>query len=112
MGEQGSNEQPAGVPDASGGRTAGPERMDPSEAAELIGVDARTVARWVDSKKLRGGRPGDPFTGEPVKGSHRWVDAGHAVALAVGAGRRDLIPARWRHLIPHLPDRPGDTRPS
>lgn len=106
MVEQGSNEQPAG------GRPAGPERMDPSEAAELIGVDARTVARWIDQKKIRGGRPTDPFTGKAVKGSHRWVDAAHAVAIAVGAGHAEVIPQRWRHLIPQLPDQPGDTQPS
>lgn len=78
--------------------------MTPSEAAELIGVDDRTVSRWVDAKKLRGGRPTDPFTGKAIKGSHRWVDAAHAVAVAVGAGRSDVIPKRWRHLIPQLPD--------
>ncbi|MEU4750052.1 hypothetical protein AB0F93_03590 [Micromonospora tulbaghiae] len=74
--------------------------MDPREAGEIIGRSDRTVARWVDEKKIRGGRPTDPFTGKAVKGSHRWVDAAHAIAIAIGAGRRHAIPPRWQHLIP------------
>lgn len=76
------------------------EMMGLGEAAEIIGRDARTLTRWVDSQKIRGGRPRDPITGEHVAGSHRWVDARHAVAYAVGAGRAHLIPDRWRSLIP------------
>lgn len=104
-----------------------------SEAAVILDVNPRTVERWVDSRKLRGGRPGgqvarlDPKLAAglaaelditetdlaaavervrerlgrtSVRGSHRWVDARHAVALAVEAGRAHLIPERWRHLIP------------
>jgi len=79
------------------------------EAAAIIGKDSRTIERWVDSKKLRGGRARDPITSEPVSGSHRWVDARHAVALAVGADRTHLIPEKWRYLIDQVmttaPDR-------
>lgn len=71
-----------------------------STAAEVLGKDPRTVERWVDGGKLRGGRPTDPETGQPLIGSHRWVDVRHAVLIAVGAGRAHLIPEQWRHLIP------------
>lgn len=69
-------------------------------AADIVGVDARTIERWVDSEKIRGGRPRDPDTQEPVKGSHRWVDGRDAVRLAIGARRAHLIPTRWRYLVP------------
>ncbi len=69
------------------------------EAAEIVGVDPRTMERWVDSGKIRGGRPRDPDTRLEVKGSHRWVDARHAVAYAVGAGKAHLVPERWRYLM-------------
>ena len=74
--------------------------MGTGEAAELIGVDPRTIERWVDDEKIRGGRPRNPLTGEAVKGSHRWVDAEHAVLYAVGANRTHLIPPQWRRFIP------------
>lgn len=97
-------QQPAGTATA----TVAPVEGDPTEdemistgeAAQIVGKDPRTIERWVDSRKIRGGRPRDPGTGEPVDGSHRWVDARHAVAYAVGSGRTHLIPERWRHLIP------------
>ncbi len=70
------------------------------EAASIIGVDPRTVERWVDRRKIRGGRP-------PVDGSWRWVDVRHAVAYAIAGGRAHLIPPQWQHLIaevtPHAP---------
>jgi hypothetical protein len=89
------------------------EMIGTGEAAAIIGKDARTIERWVDRKKLRGGRPADPLTGEPVENSHRWVDVRHAVALAVGGGRAHLVPEKWRYLIPQtfLPSpRSGDNR--
>lgn len=69
-------------------------------AADIVGVDARTIERWVDAGKLVGGRPRDPDTQKPVKGSHRWVDGRDAVRLAIGARRAHLIPTRWHYLIP------------
>ncbi len=74
--------------------------MSTGEAAPILGRDPRTVERWVDAEKLRGGRPRDPITGQPISGSHRWVDARHVVALAVGANCAHLVPEKWRHLIP------------
>lgn len=51
------------------------------EAAQALRLDPRTVARWVDSGKLRGGRPRGA-DGKPVPNSHRWVDADHVRELA------------------------------
>ena len=78
------------------------EMIPTGEAAEIIGKTPRTVERWVDAQPqvIRGGRPKDPVTGEPVPGKHRWVDARHAVAIAVASGRGHLVPEKWRHLIP------------
>ncbi len=70
------------------------------EAAKIIGRDPQTIKRWVDSGKIVGGRPTDPLTHQPVPGAHRWVDGRHAILYAIGSGRRHLIPARFRHLIP------------
>ncbi len=69
-------------------------------AAEILDMNPRTVERWVDAKKLRGGRMTDPIKGKPVKGSHRWVDARHVVELAVGSGMTERVPPELRHLIP------------
>lgn len=94
-----------------------PPRLKTGPAAKILGVDARTVERWIDGKpdadppeppKLRGGRPRDPHTGKPVKGSHRWVSAQHVVELAVGAGRADRVPKHLRYLIPELSERGGE----
>lgn len=103
----------AEVPSSVAVVTGSPVPGDPSEdqmigtgeAAEIIGKDPRTVERWVDSGRIRGGRARDPITLEPIPGTWRWVDARQAVAIAVGAGRAHLIPEKWRHLIPlpHLP---------
>lgn len=68
-------------------------------ASRILDVDPRTVERAVDAGILRGGRPSDPVTGLPIPRSHRWVDARHAVAMAVASGRAHLIPREWRHLI-------------
>ncbi len=76
------------------------EMISTGEAARIIGRDPRTVERWVDAEVIRGGRPTDPETGRPKKGGHRWVDARHAVAIAVASGRGHLVPARWRYLMP------------
>ncbi len=76
------------------------EMIGTGEAAALIGRTARQLVRWVDNGKIRGGRPIDPETGEPVENSHRWVDARHAVLYAIGSGRQHLIPEKYRHLIP------------
>jgi hypothetical protein len=73
--------------------------MGTGEAGLMIGKDPRTIERWIDRGILRGGRPTDVTTGEAVARSHRWVDAGHAVAYAVGAGRAHLVPPRWQYLI-------------
>lgn len=114
---QGSTAQHSAGPSIAAGQPL-PVEGDPSptemistgEAAQIIGRDARTIERWVDSHKLRGGRPRDPLTREPITGSHRWVDARHAVALAVGAERSHLVPEKWRHLL--LPQqRGGDATP-
>ena len=86
-----------GVPAPEGDPTP-VEMISTGEAAEITGKDPRTIERWVDARKLRGGRPTDPGTGTPISGSHRWVDARHAVGIAVGAGRAHLIPEKWRHL--------------
>ncbi len=79
------------LPPVPGDPTA-EQMVKTGEAASIIGVDQRTVERWVDLRKIRGGRA-------PVTGSHRWVDVRHAVAYAVAAGRAHLIPPRWQHLI-------------
>lgn len=76
------------------------QRVRVGTAAAIIGVDPRTVERWVDDGKLAGGRPKDPVTHEPIKGSWRWVDVRHAVALAVGSNLEHLVPAEWKYLIP------------
>lgn len=78
------------------------EMISTGEAAAIVGRDPRTIERWVDASppKLRGGRPRDPISGEPVSGSHRWVDARECVAYAVGSGRVHLVPEKWRYLIP------------
>lgn len=81
------------------GEPTAEEMISTTEAAKILGNHSRTIIRWVDSGMLRGGRPRDPGTGEPVPWSPRWVDARHAVAMAVAAGRRHLIPKRWRYLI-------------
>jgi hypothetical protein len=81
------------------------EMIPTGEAAEIVGRTPRTVERWVDARVIRGGRPTDPESGEPLTGKHRWVDARHAVEIAVAGGRAHLVPAKWRHLIP-LPDLP------
>jgi len=82
------------------GEPTSAEMISTGEAATIIGKDPRTIERWVDARKLRGSRPRDPVTDQPLKGSHRWVDARHAVAVAVGAGRTHLVPEQWRYLIP------------
>lgn len=76
------------------------EMIPTGEAAEIIGRTPRTVERWVDARVIRGGRPTDPESGQPLPGRHRWVDARHAVAIAVAGGRSHEIPDKWRHLIP------------
>lgn len=76
------------------------EMIPTGEAAEIVGRTPRTVERWVDAQVIRGGRPKDPASGEPLPGKHRWVDARHAVAIAVASGRGHMIPEKWRRLIP------------
>jgi len=76
--------------------------MGTSAAAIIVGISEKTVERWVDLGKLTGGRPTDPRTGKAVPNSRRWVDARHAVAYAVGAGRGHLVPEQWRYLIPEV----------
>jgi hypothetical protein len=93
------------------GEPAEEEMIETGPAAEILGKSPRTVERWVDAGKLPGGRPTNPLTGEPIEGSHRWVDARHAVLIAVGAGRAHLVPEQWRYLIP-LPDLPASRSPS
>ncbi len=85
--------KPAGDPSRA-------EMITTGEAAPIVGVDARTMAWWVDLGKINGGRPTDPLTRTPIKGSHRWVDVRHAVAIAAGANRAHLVPEKWRHLLP------------
>ena len=58
-----------------------------SEAAQLLGVTDKTIERWVDAGILPGGRPTDPATGKPVRGSHRWVDEQAARAMAAASDR-------------------------
>lgn len=78
-----------------------PAEMIPTGvAAEIIGRTPRTIERWVDAEVIRGGRPIDPVTREPVPLKHRWVDARHAVAIAVASGRGHLIPEQWQYLLP------------
>lgn len=86
------------------------EMVSTGVAAEITGLDARTMERWVDAGKLAGGRPRDPDTGEPISGSWRWVDALDAVAVAIGSGRTHLIPRQWRYLVP-LPFVPANGWP-
>ncbi len=80
--------------------------MKPGTAAKIIGKDLRTIERWIDQGVLAGGRP-------PVPGSHRWVDARHAVEIAIAAGRAHLIPEEWYFAVPdRLRDRlPKRRRP-
>lgn len=68
------------------------EMVTTAVAAAIVGVNVRTMERWVDDGKINGGRP-------PVKGSRRWVDARHAVMYAVSAGRGHLVSDQWRYLI-------------
>lgn len=93
----------AAQPTAVAGDPAPEEMVSTGEAARIIGKDPRTVERWVDAGKLRGGRPSDPETREPIAGSHRWVDVRHAVWLAAGSKRGHLVPPQWRHLLPRQP---------
>lgn len=88
--------QPAGVlvPFVEGDPTA-EQMIRTGEAALIIGCTPRTVERWVDRGFIRGG--------QPIPGGWRWVDARHAVAVAVANGRAHLVPDRWRHLIPQVP---------
>jgi len=68
-------------------------RLAPALAAEL-GIPEEDLAAAVERARLRlGGNA-------TVRWSARWVDARHAVEMAVAAGHADLIPERWRHLIP------------
>lgn len=82
-----------------GGDPVQREMISTTEAARILGTHSRTVIRWVDTHKIRGGRASDPITGEQIARAPRWVDARQAVAYAVGAGREHLIPDRWRYLI-------------
>ena len=68
------------------------EMVSTSVAAAIVGVNIKTIERWVDDGKINGGRP-------DVPGSRRWVDARHAVMYAISAGRDHLIPAEWRYLV-------------
>jgi hypothetical protein len=70
------------------------------EAAEIIGCSARTVERWADDGWIKHGRPVHPITG---RRGWRWVDARHAVQIAVALGRGHLVPAKWQHLVPQVP---------
>ncbi len=92
MAEQGPTQQPPGNPSRG-------EMIPTGPAAEICGVDPRTMERWVDQGKINGGRPTDPVTRQPIKGSHRWVDVRHAVAIAEFSNRAHLVPPRWRHLL-------------
>lgn len=63
-------------------------RMSMTDAADLLGVDPRTVTRMVDrwlageyDNALRGGRPLDEF-GNVIPGGHRWADADQVEARA------------------------------
>ncbi len=80
------------------------EMISTTEAATILDKSSRTVIRWVDRHYLRGDRARDPATGQPLPWSPRWVDARHAVELAVAAGRGHLVPQRWRYLIPGSAD--------
>jgi hypothetical protein len=104
---------PAGTAWEIEGDPTAAEMIKTGEAAALIGRGPRTIERWIDAGILAGGRPTDPSTGQHIKNTHRWVDARHAVAIAVGAGRGHLVPEKWRYLIPQtfLPaPRSGDSR--
>lgn len=78
-------------------------RVGTGEAAIIVGLNQRTIERYVDAHRVRGGRPTSPVTRQPIPRSHRWVHAGDVVALAVDRGLADQIPAQWRHLIPQQP---------
>ena len=63
--------------------------MGVKEAAELLGLDVKTINRMVDDGRLRGGRLRNP-DGTPTRGpggglSHRWVDAAHAREIAAAS---------------------------
>jgi hypothetical protein len=75
-------------------------RVGTGVAADITGVHARTIERYVDRQVIRGGRPISPVTQQPIPRSWRWVHAGDAVAMAVDRGLGDQVPAQWRHLIP------------
>ncbi len=71
-----------------------------SVAAAIVGVNIKTIERWVDDGKISGGRP-------PLAGSRRWVDARHAVMYAISAGRGHLIPDQWHYLMALADDPAG-----
>ena len=79
------------------------EMVSTGIAATIVDKSPRTVERWVDNQWIRGGRPTDPSTGEPLRNARRWVDARHAVAIAVAGGKAHLVPEQWRYLIPQPP---------
>ena len=93
--------QPAGalaaVPE---GDPKAAEMIRTGEAAEIIGCSPRTVERWADDGFIKSGRPHHPVTG---RAGWRWIDARHAVAIAVGMGRGHLVPDKWRYLLPQVP---------
>jgi hypothetical protein len=75
-------------------------RIGVAETAGILGVSGRTVERWYDRGWLAGGRLTDPDTGLPYATAHRWFDVRDTVRVAVDKGRADMIPEKWRHLIP------------
>lgn len=84
---------------AVAGDPAPEEMVSTTEAARILQVSSRTVIRRVDSGTLRGDRARNPHTGEPLPWAPRWVDARHAVALAVASGRGHLVPEEWQYLV-------------